>query len=1085
MAEKPESLAANPFGRTAIRLGFLNSRQLSAALDRYRHEKSAGSPRRIGEVMVDMGLLTPDQVKKVLYYQSKVILSCAECGARYNVRRIDRKRALEGKRCTQCGGVLEEGEPEAGLSAEDDADSTRPPPSAVADVEEEKEDVFASLIGRVVGNCRIEEKVGEGGMGVVYRATHTLLKRRVALKVLPKALNPNEEKIARFFSEAESLGTLASPHIVQIFNVGEEPGFYFIEMEFVAGGDLDEVIASQGRQGLDEALPVMKQIASGLRDAHEKNIVHRDLKPANILITTEGKYKLADFGLAKSLEGTVELTQDGAVMGTPTYMSPEQCRGDTVDLRSDVYSLGSLFYYMLTGKKPFESENPMVVVMKHMNEEVRPPTDHVPDLPRSYSNLVERMMAKKPEERYQDADEVMQALQDIEKGVEVAYTARRVRRRRFRIALSAALLVLFGGAVFAGTQIYLHWIESQKKALRTSPKEKAEALVSEARALFASGEFARAIPKSREALELIPGLEGAEDLLARAETLKAAKQVLGAGDARKADDLLASYEKDHPADSAAAGIRKRARLLLEAEERAGKGDWRGAADRLAALMEIEPDHNDAKRRRKIFEALTDAEALQDSEGPLPALQSLGSVFPIAPADENVAAFRRRLLDALLEKVDARLEERQLDKAQALVLKVLEAVPGAGAFRRRRARIDTALAQFDEMIRAGEKKAGEQDWEAALRFFSKADEVFSPSWLADRMQNARYRLALARAREAEDAHRFEQARALYRSAKRYAAEPGEVDAFLAACSRRRAEVLVDRAEALLSKNLARAETVLAEAIKAWPDRSPPPGARDLEAEIARRRNLPEGFVYVPQGRYPVGRPDAESGGRVDVLLDPFYIASAETTNREFKAFVDAGGYENEAFWDEAAWGMRARFRDRDGNPGPGLWTGGSFPSGTGHLPVVKISWYEARAFARFSGGRLPSREEWMAGAGYEPASDRCRPFPWGDDWKPDAANLWTGEGEPQLAPVRSFPLDRSPLGCFDMAGNASEWTDTPFAEAKDQIVVKGGSYRHNTEAQVRVFHDKARAAPGMRWPILGFRIVKEPPAHEEEKPGEKE
>jgi formylglycine-generating enzyme required for sulfatase activity len=253
---------------------------------------------------------------------------------------------------------------------------------------------------------------------------------------------------------------------------------------------------------------------------------------------------------------------------------------------------------------------------------------------------------------------------------------------------------------------------------------------------------------------------------------------------------------------------------------------------------------------------------------------------------------------------------------------------------------------------------------------------------------------------------------------------------------------------------------------------PPGLEQVRGEIKRRRNTPGGYVYVPGGVYPV-KPVAGTGPQ-DVKLAPYYIKKTEVTNAEFKEFVDAGGYEDRSLWDEQAIELLPRLTGIDGSPGPGKWAGGEYPSGKGEHPVVEISLFEARAFARFKKARLPSREEWIVAAGYSRSGRNIRAFPWGDRWSPDLANLGAGSSGSSADAVGIHPLDISPAGCLDMGGNVTEWTDTPHPKGSGAVFVKGGSFRHRSEATVRILNDKAKAFPSMRWEVLGFRLVKDAP-----------
>ena len=204
------------------------------------------------------------------------------------------------------------------------------------------------MIGESISHYKVLEKIGEGGMGVVYKAEDTKLKRTVALKFLPPELTRDAQAKARFVQEAQAAAALDHPNICAVFEIGEAEGSTYIAMPHVKGQSLKERIAA-GPIPMEEALAIAGQVAEGLKEAHERGIIHRDIKPANIMLTEKGQAKIMDFGLAK-LEAGVDLTRTMAVVGTVAYMSPEQARGEEVDLRTDVWSFGATLYEMLTGK---------------------------------------------------------------------------------------------------------------------------------------------------------------------------------------------------------------------------------------------------------------------------------------------------------------------------------------------------------------------------------------------------------------------------------------------------------------------------------------------------------------------------------------------------------------------------------------------------------------------------------------------------------------------------------------------------------------------------------------------------------------
>jgi serine/threonine-protein kinase len=274
------------------------------------------------------------------------------------------------------------------------------------------------MIGRTVGPYRVEEKLGEGGMGAVYRAVHATLEREVALKILPERLvGGSPEFVKRFLVEARAAARIAHPNIVQVHDAGEAGGAYFIAMEFVRGTDLRGLLARRGALPLPEALDLALQAAAGLGAAAKKGIIHRDVKPANLMLTADGVLKIADFGLAKNVEAATELTQSGQILGTPAYMSPEQADGARVDFRTDVYSLGVCLFEMAAGAKPFQADTPIALIKKHALDPVPDPAALNPALPAGFRDLVLRMMAKRPEDRFSSYDELSAVMIDLRRRI--------------------------------------------------------------------------------------------------------------------------------------------------------------------------------------------------------------------------------------------------------------------------------------------------------------------------------------------------------------------------------------------------------------------------------------------------------------------------------------------------------------------------------------------------------------------------------------------------------------------------------------------------------------------------------------------
>lgn len=255
------------------------------------------------------------------------------------------------------------------------------------------------LIGKTLGNYQIVEEIGRGGMGTVYRAYQASLNRWVALKVLAQSLSQDEEFFKRFKQEALATAALDHPNIVHVYDAGEEQGMHYIAMEYIGGGNLSARLKERGPMSPVEAVSIAAQIAMALDFAHRNKIVHRDVKPSNILLDTEGRAVLSDLGIAHALEGT-RLTQTGATMGTPEYMSPEQAQGKPLDGRADLYSLGVVLFEMLTGRVPFQADSPLATMYKQIHEPV-------PDLRKLNSKIsgklaavLKRVLAKDPAQRF-------------------------------------------------------------------------------------------------------------------------------------------------------------------------------------------------------------------------------------------------------------------------------------------------------------------------------------------------------------------------------------------------------------------------------------------------------------------------------------------------------------------------------------------------------------------------------------------------------------------------------------------------------------------------------------------------------------
>lgn len=275
------------------------------------------------------------------------------------------------------------------------------------------------LTGKTIGDYEVGGILGEGGMGTVYRAKQASLKRRVALKVLPPNLSSNPQMRQRFEQEAHTASLLNSPHVVQVITAGSHEEMVYFVMEFVEGTDLSEKIREKNDAAQlftpDEAASYVIQAARGLAEAGKHNIVHRDIKPANLMITSKGVVKIADFGISK-IAGEHGMTMTGTAVGTPAYCSPEQGRGDQVDVRADIYSLGVVFYELLTGRKPFDGATANALIYQHNYAEPTLITALRAEVPDSYQAVALKCLQKDPAKRYQDAGELVSDLERVRAG---------------------------------------------------------------------------------------------------------------------------------------------------------------------------------------------------------------------------------------------------------------------------------------------------------------------------------------------------------------------------------------------------------------------------------------------------------------------------------------------------------------------------------------------------------------------------------------------------------------------------------------------------------------------------------------------
>ncbi|PKM80999.1 MAG: serine/threonine protein kinase, partial [Firmicutes bacterium HGW-Firmicutes-13] len=269
------------------------------------------------------------------------------------------------------------------------------------------------MIGRTLANrYQIEEKIGDGGMAVVYKGCDILLNRFVTVKILRAQFALDENFVSRFRREAQAAASLSHPNIVNIYDVGEEEDTYYIVMEYIDGKSLKELINEKGRLPVNQAVNIARQICEGLVHAHKNKIIHRDIKPHNILITRDGRVKVTDFGIARAVTAATLTYNNNVIMGSVHYFAPEQAKGGLAGEKADLYSLGIVIYEMLTGEVPFSGDSPISIALKHLQENIKSPVEINPDIPPNLEKIILKAAEKDISLRYQNAEEMLADLTD-------------------------------------------------------------------------------------------------------------------------------------------------------------------------------------------------------------------------------------------------------------------------------------------------------------------------------------------------------------------------------------------------------------------------------------------------------------------------------------------------------------------------------------------------------------------------------------------------------------------------------------------------------------------------------------------------
>jgi serine/threonine-protein kinase len=386
-------------GQILLDKGWVTPEQLQGALRKQAEVLASGKTIRLGEILVELGILTPEKTREALEQQETAPMRCPSCGKTYTVR-VSKDAAKPT--CRKCNVALG---PATGPSGPGTGLSAQRRPAGEA---------FDPRLETLIPGYRLLKRLGYGGMGAVFLARQESLNRQVAVKLLPPEFGNDANHVRRFLQEARSAAKVSHENIVGAVDAGEAGGRYFFIMEYVPGETVFKLIRKKGKLPEAKALDVARQVARGLRHAHKNGLIHRDIKPKNLMVTPEGTVKICDFGLAKDITSEDSLTRAGVVITSPAYASPEQCRGDAgVDHRSDMYALGITLFEMLTGKRPFEAETSTELLNLQVSKEPPPLRGMNALVSRTAEELVLKLLKKKPEDRFRSYDDIIAAIDAV------------------------------------------------------------------------------------------------------------------------------------------------------------------------------------------------------------------------------------------------------------------------------------------------------------------------------------------------------------------------------------------------------------------------------------------------------------------------------------------------------------------------------------------------------------------------------------------------------------------------------------------------------------------------------------------------
>ncbi|MCZ6690412.1 MAG: protein kinase [Planctomycetota bacterium] len=1049
------------FGKKVVELGLATDQLVNAGLAEQARRGERGETVRLGQVLVECGVLTAHQVRSVLHKQRKEVLFCPSCYVQYNIVGFDQGASFP---CKTCGGELTLPDPseqapfdpqtlnyksvgpgQANIRGTLPDDTSRPSYSRSGEIEGER-----------FGRYRILRKIAQGGMGIVYQALQLDLDRVVALKVLSAGDGASKDQIRRFHREASSAAGLNHPYIVPIHDVGVVDGQHYFTMDYIKGRDLARIIRKGGLP-IRDALIITMKVADGLHYAHSQGIVHRDIKPANIILDQLENPRITDFGLVKDLLSDSKVTKTGQVMGTPAYIAPEQVSGEKkIDGRVDVYSLGTVLYELLTSKPPFEAENQVDLVMQVVHDEPPSPRSLNPSIHKDVETICLKCLEKSPLKRYATAGDLQEDIQRYLNGEAIyarpigwleRFWRKVLRNKAISATVSAAILAVLTISSFAVTA---------KARAEAGRRENVSQHLRKGRTLFDSSDYTAAILEFEKAMAIDPQSREAN---------------IGIQDVERR--LLIDHEL----------------LIREGNSLYNKRRFEEAESKFAEALRIDDQSEEAKEGNdrvkkalvevgKVNELQRESESLRlegvgrAEEARVSPSQQAGAMYVDAvillrqalakdrSRDPMSSKSRTSLFELLLQYAEFLLDEKSFDMCYFLLseAELLEIDPERVELLRIDVdKVSKEYQGYNALLEQGREKLADADYEGAKSAFIQAQEIENSDHVGDLLKRTRYQKGVSEGDAHGSAGFWMEALQAYEVALASASDEDR-ETVEAKCSRARAEVctpLTAKADDAQRKGrTVEATELLREVLQIDPSHRL---AQSMLAELEKTVEAPKGMVYVPGGEYSLA---SDPSGRKH-LRGSFYLDRFEVTNRQYKEFVDSEGYGREKLWDSEGWVHIEEFKSRDGTPGPQNWSEGSYPGVLANHPVTGISHYEAKAYARWKGKRLPFEWEWEKTASGE--AETRRKYPWGDVWDP---SIVSSESD-QTRAVGGDARDESPFGVRDLGGNVNEWSvgegDTP--------VIKGGSFLFRLEAYARCSF-RGLPPPLHRSVGTGFRCVSE-------------